>query len=124
MKGNLTKIDNIWFIQYDFGKGVGIKEYPLHPDDVTKHSDYLFEGGNVEFKLDNFECAIEDWITVATITKTEAFDKEGNAVTRGYVEPTESWDAILNLWYQEQENRQPSFFIEWLKEHYNSPTKK
>lgn len=36
----------------------------------------------------------------------------------------ESWYEILNTWHQEQENRQPSFFIEWLKEHYLPPVKR
>jgi len=148
MKGKLTNKDGKWFVQYNeplsiYTKGYNpgdyvSKELPLHPDDVKQiNADgQIFDNieariaayPDVEFEIDD-EIKDLGWhgstiIRYAKITKTAgSFDKEGNAITRGYVEPTESWDDIMIKYYYKNSNSDIPIFT-WLSENYNAPTKK
>ena len=149
MKGKIIKTDRGWEVEYEekvpelhflAKQTVAI---PLHPDDVKQiNADgQVFDNikariaayPDVEFELIDKIIDLgrhgSTIIRYAKITKTGAFDKEGNAITRGYVAPTESWSNVEkeyhNYSWEEGENKKfPMEYSDWLKEFYLAPIKK
>lgn len=104
------------------------QQIPLHPEDIKKYNEYLFNGREVEFEIVkeqetiNYHKDIWKDIKYAKITKTGAFDKKGNAITRGYAEPK---DKVLH-WLETRftENAPISYIISEYKKEFLTPIKK
>jgi hypothetical protein len=148
MKGKLIKTDRGWEVEYE--EDVPNLHYIakqtiailLHPDDVKQINTDGQVFDNIEARIAaypdiEFEIVVSDWeqdyikynltnmpTQYAKITKTAAFDKEGNAITRGYVEPKQeessNWDEIFDEFAKFGKGK----IGDWLKEFYLAPIKK
>lgn len=132
MTGKLIKLNNKWVIKYvDFGM-THINYYDLHPDDVKRIEQDLYQFDNIEARIVaypdvEFELVAFHNLLVHTGIKYNEYITYARLIPKT---EEKSWNDIHEEYSKDE---YPAFggpfthamtFIEWLKLNYNPPIKK